>query len=293
MSGIATGTALAIAGGIGAAGSLGGAALESNAAGNAASAQVSGADYAAQLQAEEAQNALNFQEQEWNTQQQNLAPWLNAGGQGLSQLETLLGVGGNKTAPGYGSLTQGFTPPTLEQAEQYPGYQFGLGQGEQAIQNSAAAKGNAFSGNTAEALNNYAQNYAQQDYSNVYNQSFNTFENNQLNQYNRLAALSGVGQQTGTALGSEGEAAASNTSGIDLALGQQLGTDAQNATAAEASGYIGSANAYGGALSGTSTNLTQLALLNQIYGNQNGSIVPNNASYTQDDLGTNYLTSWS
>jgi len=293
MSGIATGTALAIAGGIGAAGSLGGAALESNAAGNAASAQVSGADYAAQLQAEEAQNALNFQEQEWNTQQQNLAPWLKAGGQGLSQLETLLGVGGNKTAPGYGSLTQGFTPPTLEQAEQYPGYQFGLGQGEQAIQNSAAAKGNAFSGNTAEALNNYAQNYAQQDYSNVYNQSFNTFENNQLNQYNRLAALSGVGQQTGTALGSEGEAAASNTSGIDLALGQQLGTDAQNATAAEASGYIGSANAYGGALSGTSTNLTQLALLNQIYGNQNGSIVPNNASYTQDDLGTNYLTSWS
>jgi hypothetical protein len=293
MSGIATGTALAIAGGIGAAGSLGGAALESNAAGNAASAQVSGADYAAQLQAEEAQNALNFQEQEWNTQQQNLAPWLKAGGQGLSQLETLLGVGGNKTAPGYGSLTQGFTPPTLEQAEQYPGYQFGLGQGEQAIQNSAAAKGNAFSGNTAEALNNYAQNYAQQDYSNVYNQSFNTFENNQLNQYNRLAALSGVGQQTGTALGSEGEAAASNTSGIDLALGQQLGTDAQNAAAAEASGYIGSANAYGGALSGTSTNLTQLALLNQIYGNQNGSIVPNNASYTQDDLGTNYLTSWS
>jgi len=293
MSGIATGTALAIAGGIGAAGSLGGAALESNAAGNAASAQVSGADYAAQLQAEEAQNALNFQKQEWNTQQQNLAPWLNAGGQGLSQLETLLGVGGNKTAPGYGSLTQGFTPPTLEQAEQYPGYQFGLGQGEQAIQNSAAAKGNAFSGNTAEALNNYAQNYAQQDYSNVYNQSFNTFENNQLNQYNRLAALSGVGQQTGTALGSEGEAAASNTSGIDLALGQQLGTDAQNAAAAEASGYIGSANAYGGALSGTSTNLTQLALLNQIYGNQNGSIVPNNASYTQDDLGTNYLTSWS
>ena len=40
---------------------------------------------------------------------------------------------------------------------------FALGQGEQALQNSAAAKGNLFSGNTQEALSNYAQNAAQQD----------------------------------------------------------------------------------------------------------------------------------
>src|ERR1039458_8807912 len=146
MSGIATGTALAIAGGIGAAGSVGGALISSNAAGNAAGAQVSAAEQAQQLQAQEAQNSLDFQKQEWNTQQQNLAPWLQAGQGGLSQLQTLLGLGGNTGAKGYGSLNQPFTPPTLDQAKNYPGYQFGLSQGTQAMQNSAAAKGNAFSG---------------------------------------------------------------------------------------------------------------------------------------------------
>lgn len=264
MSGVGTGIALAA--GLGVAGSVGGAAISSSAAGNAANAQMSAADYAAQLQYQEAQNALGFQENEWNTQQKNLAPWLQGGQQGLSQLETLLGVGGNKSAPGYGSLTTPFTPPTAAQAEQYPGYQFGLGQGEEALQNSAAAKGSAFSGNTQEALNNYAQNYAQQDYSNVYNQSFNTFETNQANTFNRLAALSGVGQQAATTLGTEGQAAASNAGNIDINLGAQEGQDYQNAAAAEASGYIGSANAWSGALGGGSNSLMQMMLLSQLGG---------------------------
>jgi hypothetical protein len=282
MSGVGTGIALAA--GLGVAGSIGGAAISSSAAGNAAQAQESAADYAAQLQYQEAQNALGFQEQEWNTQQKNLAPWLQGGQQGLKQLETLLGVGGNTTAAGYGSLLTPFTPPTIQQAEQYPGYQFGLQQGEQALQNSAAAKGNVFSGNTSEALNNYAQNYAQQDYSNVYNQAFNTFETNQANTYNRLAALSGLGQQTATTLGSEGQQAASNAGNIDITLGAQEGQDYQNAAAAEASGYIGSANAWSSALSGGSSNLMNLALLSQLYGGGSGQY----ATIPGGDYGMSY-----
>jgi len=264
MSGVGTG--IAIAAGVGAAGSIGGAAISSSAAGNAAKAQVSAADYAAQLQYQEAQNSLDFQKQEWNTEQQNLAPWLQGGKMGLSQLETLLGVGGNTSAAGYGSLTKGFTAPTMAEAENYPGYQFALKQGEEALQNSAAAKGNVFSGNTQEALNNYAQNSAQQDYSNVYNQMFNTYETNQANTYNRLAALAGVGQTAATTLGTEGQQAAQNTTNIDSTLGSQLGTDYSNIGNAEASGYINSANAWNSGLSGSSNGLMQMLLLGKLYG---------------------------
>src|ERR1035438_4895259 len=93
MSGAITGTTLAIMGGVGAAGALGGAAISANAAGNAASTQANAADSAAQLQYQASQNALGFQEQQYNQSQANMAPWLNAGANGLSNLQYLMGVG--------------------------------------------------------------------------------------------------------------------------------------------------------------------------------------------------------
>ncbi len=258
------GAAIGIAGALGAGATVASGALGASAASNAASTQANAAESVAQQQAQEAQNALNFQEKEWNTQQANLAPWLSAGKQGLAQLQGLLGT------PGQGLLAP-FTPPTLAQAEQYPGYQFGLQQSEGALQNSAAAQGSLESANTQEALSKFAQNYAQNDYSNVYNQAFNTFESNQLNQFNRLAALSGVGQQAGTTLGQQGQAAAQNTGNIMLTAGAQQGQDLQNAAAAMASGYIGGANAWSGALSGGSSNITQLLLLNSLLNPSSGA----------------------
>ena len=47
---------------------------------------------AAQLQATEAQNALDFQKQQWNTTQQNMNPYLQSGYGALSQLDAGLGV---------------------------------------------------------------------------------------------------------------------------------------------------------------------------------------------------------
>lgn len=255
-------------GAIGAAGSIGGAALQSSAATQAAQAQASAAEQAQQLQANEAQQALDFQKQQWQTNQQNLAPWLSAGQQGLGALESGLGLAGNPNQPGYGALTTPFQAPTLAQAEQYPGYQFGLGQGEQAITNSAAAQGNLVSGNALEAANNFAQNFAQQDYGNVYNQAFNTFETNQQNLYNRLAGLSGVGQSAANTLGGLGQSAAQNVGNISLTSGAQQGQDIQNAAAATASGYIGGANAWGGALGQGTNNLVNMTLLSKLFGNQ-------------------------
>jgi hypothetical protein len=253
---IATGLALGLglgAAGIGAAGSLG-----------AGAEQAGAANSAAELQAQEAQNSLDFQKQEWNTQQQNEAPWLSAGKGALSNLQGIL------ASPGQG-WNETFTPPTAEEAANYPGYKFGLSQGVGALENSAAAKGSLYSGNTEEALNNYAQNYAQNDYTNVYNQAFQQYQQrygeNQ-NQLNRLAALAGVGQTAASTLGQEGQAAAGNVGNISMTAGAQQGQDIQNAGAATASGYAGLSNAAGGGMS----NLMNLFMLQKMFG---GGAAPN------------------
>jgi hypothetical protein len=222
-----------------------------------ANTQANAANKAQQLQAQEAQNALDFQKNEWSTTQANEAPWLSAGKSGLENLQAIL------AEPGQG-WNETFQPPTLEQAKQYPGYQFQEQQGEEALQNSAASKGALYSGNTQEALARYGQQSAQSDYSNVYNQAFNEYQqrygqyNNQLN---RLAALSGVGQTAATSLGQQGQAAAGNVGNIDLTTGAQQGQDIQNAAYQTASGYTGAANAITGAGNNTGNLMMLLQML--------------------------------
>lgn len=370
-------TTALVAGGLAAAGSLGGAAVASSGANKAAQTQSNAALDAAQLQHQDAQAALGFQEQQYNTSQKELAPWLQSGQSGLANLDYLLGVGPNgspssTTAPGapgvpatmsgtnpttgtilprpgaplqgnpgarlqngtndqplngpltsgapaaptvaaqpgapgalapgavngppptgiqpsssnlvnpdlgaYGSLSKGwnqtFQAPNQLTEQNDPGYQARLNLGETALNNSAAAKGGLLTGGTARDVNQFAQDYASNEYGNVYNRAlntygtnYNTFEANQTNQYNRLASLAGIGQQTASQLGVAGQNSANNISNTLLTSGAQTGQQLNNAAAATASGYVGGANAYSGALSGVGGNLSNLAslysLLNQ------------------------------
>lgn len=230
-------TALAV--GLGVAGSVAGAIGSTK----AASTQAKAANSAAELQHEDAQAALAFQKQEFQTQQENMAPWLAAGKGALS---TLTADMGELTAP----FTGTFKAPTVAEAEATPGYQFTLQQGELALQNSAAARGGALSGGTAKDITRYAEGLADTTYSDVfqraltqYTTAFNVFQANQANKYNRLAGVAGTGQTAATTLGSEGAAAANNVSSTLLASGQQIGNSIQNAGAATASGYVGATNA--------------------------------------------------
>lgn len=252
---------------VGAAGAIGSAAIGSNAAGNAASTQANAADEAAQLQKQEADNSLAFQKQEWQTQQNNEAPFLSAGTWGVDQLK-------NDLMPG-GTLSQGwntpFVAPTAATEQNDPGYQFRLKQGMEALDRGAAASGNLLTGGTAKAEQQYGQDYASNEYGNVYNralgqydQNYNIFENNQNNTYSRLAALAGMGSTTAAQLGQQGQTAATNVGNTYLTLGQQQGQDLQDAAAARASGYVGGANAWGGALSSTASGISNLALLQQL-----------------------------
>lgn len=244
-------------------GSLASAGISAGAGLSAAGTQADAANHAATLQAQEAQNALDFQKQEWSTTQANEAPWLSAGKGALSNLQGIL------AEPGQG-WDQTFTPPTAEQAAQYPGYQFQEQQGEGALQNSAAAKGALYSGNTQEALARYGEQSAQSDYSNVYNQAFQQYQQSygqHNDQLNRLAAMAGVGQSAAGTLGQQGQTAATNIGNIDLTTGAQQGQDFQNAAAATASGYVGAGNAF----SGAGSNIMNLLMMQQLLGGGGGN----------------------
>jgi len=65
-----------------------------------------------------------------------------------------------------------FTPPTAEEAAADPGYQFTLGEGERALEQSAAGRGVLNTSGTLKNLVDYGQNAASTQYNNVYNRDF-------------------------------------------------------------------------------------------------------------------------
>lgn len=228
----------------------------------AAGAQSKAAMSAAQLEAQSQANALAEQRRQFDITQGNLAPFLKVGTSAVNTLGDLL-----KT-PGQGLLTPWtgqFQAPTAEDARNTPGYQFMQDQGQRAIQNSAASSGGLLSTGTQKSLLGFSQGLADSTYSETYNRSFNEylqgynqFQNNQTNEFNRLAAASGMGQTTATTLGSLGQQNASTIGNIYMQGGAQQGSDIMAAGNARASGYAGMANAF----AGIGNNLSQYLLLN-------------------------------
>jgi hypothetical protein len=258
----------------------GGALIGAIGSGIAGSEQAGAAKSAAQLQYQEQQNALDFQKQEWQTQQGNMAPWIQQGQGAINTLGNLQNAG----AQGQGPLapwTQQFQAPTSVTEQNDPGYQFRLQQGEGALTNSALASGGGLTGNTGEALQQYGQGFASNEYQNVYNramqqyqQGYNQYENNQSNLFNRYASIAGLGQTATSQLGQQGQAAAGNVANISLTGGAQIGQQMNNAAAAQASGYVGGANAIGGGLN----NLSQYSMLQQLLQQQNAGAYSANST---------------
>lgn len=141
-------------------------------------------------------------------------PWLDAGRTSLNALMQLQGfqnIGGQWTRAG--------APANLQttQLKMDPGYLFRLGQGQDAVQNSMAARGGSLGGNALKALTEYGQNFASNEFSNA---------------FNRLAGVANTGQTTAQNLGSFGQNTANNVGNNLAMIGQ-----------ARASGYAGQANA--------------------------------------------------
>lgn len=180
------------------------------------------------------------------------------------------GITSGQLSP-FTSWNQQFQAPTSATEQNDPGYQFRLQQGEKALQNSAAAQGNLLTGNTAAGINAYGQDYASNEFGNVYNRAYqqyqdkyNIFKQNQADQFNRLAAIAGLGQTAVGQLNSAGSNAGSNIGNTYMQGSQQIGNSLQNAGAAQASGYVGGANAINGGISAGVGGLQQMMLLNQL-----------------------------
>jgi len=68
-----------------------------------------------------------------------------------------------------------FDVPTFAEAQQEPGYEFRLGTGRSALENSAAARGVLRTGGTLKDILEYGQNFGAQEYSNVFNRALQAY----------------------------------------------------------------------------------------------------------------------
>ena len=106
-----------------------------------------------------------------------------------------------------------FRAPSEQEALQDPGYKFRLGQGLGAIENSAASRGAARTGGHLKDLSGWAQNFASQEYGNVFNRAlqgydtrFNTAKDKFMFEYTGakdMFAPKLLGWQTRSAFGSQ------------------------------------------------------------------------------------------
>lgn len=191
--------------------------------------QADASQQAAQTQANAANQAAQTEWNMFQTTRQDLSPWLDAGKQGLGDLSSLMQPGG--------ALTQTFDNSkfTLD-----PGYNFRLSQGDQAIKQLAASKGQFYSGNMGRALDAYNQGLASNEYANAYAR----YMNDQNALYGRLAGLSSMGLGAGRALGGFGASAANAIGSGITGAGDALAGGYLNSANALASGYGGIANSF-------------------------------------------------
>ena len=236
------------AGALGAVGSVASGIIGGNAAQSAAATQAAAANTASN-------NTLNM----FNQTQANLSPFVTGGTSAFNALQGLTGAG-----PGGNPLTAPLTAefnPTMAQLAQTPGYQFTLGQGEQAAINANAATGlgggvsginnpGGASANPSGALGKSLVNYAEGLAGTTYQQQFQNY----LSQNQQIANI--LGGQAST-----GENAAAMTGQQGLTASGQAGNFLTSGAAASAAGTIGSANSAINALSGVSGSANNTAMM--------------------------------
>lgn len=258
--------AVAVAG-VGAAAAIGSAALSASAS-----------KKAAKTQAESADEAVALQREQWLQAREDIAPWREAGAWALPQLQQMIRRGMGAPFRGPAPLDPrrfAFTAPTAETMQRDPGYQFRVAEGMRALEGSAAARGGLLSGGAMRGAMELGQNLGSQEYGNVYQRALGenqlrygralTGNQEQYNraltawqarqgmnqaQYNRLAGLANVGQQSSEYLGRLGANYANQAGDLLTSQGAAL-----------AAGQLGAANAWGSALNQGANTLGGLGML--------------------------------
>ena len=244
---------------IGAAAALGGGLAASSGAKSAAKTQAQAAADATAAQIAAADKQIALQE-----------PFRQGGLTAQSRIFELLGLQ-DPNAPAaptgpsadFGKYGRDFGTADFEAD---PGYAFRQSEGMKALERSAAARGNLLSGSTLKGIQRFGQDLASQEYTNA----FNRYQVNRSNQLNPLQSLMGAGQS-----------ATNVQTGVQGQLGQNEATNLYNAGAARASGYVGSANALGSALS----SIGQTAAMYPTYQAQNKFMEAQTNALNRGDYG--------
>lgn len=193
-----------------------------------------------QLQAQRESNEL--QKEMYDQNRADMQPWREAGMGQLSQLTAGLKPGGQ--------FNRNFGMADF-QAD--PGYAFRQAEGQKAIDNSAASRGSALSGATLKALTRFGQDTASAEYQN----SYNRWNNDVSNRFNRISGVAGTGQQATQQIGQYGQSTAGNIAQGNMNTANNVASNTIQAGNARASGYVGMANALTG---GVNNYLTLSAL---------------------------------
>lgn len=168
----------------------------------------------AQYEATQQANAVN-QSQYDRTRADNM-PALDARNASLSRMRELLGIGGNTGASGYGSLGGGID---VGDVTQDPGYQFGMQQGQGALNSQLAARGMRNSGAALQAAARFGNDYATTKYDNAFNRQVA----NRSAQLNPLQSLAGASQTGASTIASAGQNSANALSSNLTAQGNAAG----------------------------------------------------------------------
>jgi len=171
-----------------------------------AAANIYGANKSADAMADAIEKATALQERQMRLAKQQFTPYAQAGTEALGQYQGNIG-----NQPTYQN--------TLANLVNDPGYQFRLQQGQQTLENSAAARGNLLSGATLKDLTGYAQGMASQEGQAAYARDFNAFNNTQ----NQLANLMQQGFNASGQIVGSGQQGTNNLANLALMGGQSQG----------------------------------------------------------------------
>lgn len=156
------------------------------------------------------------------------------------KLSSLLGLNG-----GSGDLLHSFGAQDFQMD---PGYQYQLKYGQQALQNSQAAKDGVLSGGALKGLIGFNQDYAGQ----AYQSAFDRYNANRKFTLGSLLDMTNLGQS-----------AASNTAQTGPGFSSGIAQSITGAGQARAAGSVGVANALSGGLGGASNAYFLSSLLNK------------------------------
>jgi len=128
-----------------------------------------------------------------------------------------------------------YTPFSMDQFQQDPGYAFRMREGLKALDRSAAARGGLLGGNQLRGVTQFGQDLASQEYTNA----FNRYQSERAARLNPVQSLAGMGQSNAATMAQQAGQ-----------FGQNMAENALMRGNMRASGYAGIANAATSGISG-------------------------------------------